>query len=52
MFRRIDMDADVFGARAFTRLEQLQYLLRTRQIDDRFFWTDRASADGRQDSGL
>ena len=39
VFRRIEMDADVFGYRAFTRLEQLQYLLRTQQIDDRFFWT-------------
>jgi nucleoside-diphosphate-sugar epimerase len=39
VFERIDMDANVFGARPFTRLEQLQYLLRTRQIDDHFFWT-------------
>ena len=39
VFRRIEMDAEVFGDRAFTRLEQLQYLLRTAQIDDQFFWT-------------
>jgi nucleoside-diphosphate-sugar epimerase len=38
-FKRIDMTEEVFQYRAFTRLKQLEYLLRTHQIDDRFFWT-------------
>jgi nucleoside-diphosphate-sugar epimerase len=42
VFRLIDMPADTFEFRAYTRLKQLQYLLRTRQIDDRFFWTETA----------
>jgi len=40
LFQRIDMQPEVFQHRAFTRLKQLEYLLRTRQIDDRFFWTE------------
>jgi nucleoside-diphosphate-sugar epimerase len=40
LFRRVDMTDEVFQYRAFTRLKQLEYLLRTRQIDDHFFWTD------------
>jgi hypothetical protein len=28
----------VFQDRAFTRLKQLEYLIRTQQIDDNFFW--------------
>jgi nucleoside-diphosphate-sugar epimerase len=39
MFRRVEMSEEVFQYRTFTRLKQLQYLLRTRQIDDNFFWT-------------
>jgi nucleoside-diphosphate-sugar epimerase len=39
LFRRVDMTEEVFVYRAFTRLKQLEYLIRTRQIDDRFFWT-------------
>jgi nucleoside-diphosphate-sugar epimerase len=39
VFSRIDMPADTFDYRAFTRLKQLQHLLRTRQIDEHFFWT-------------
>jgi nucleoside-diphosphate-sugar epimerase len=38
VFSRIDMPLDTFEFRAYTRLKQLQHLLRTRQIDDRFFW--------------
>jgi nucleoside-diphosphate-sugar epimerase len=38
VFSRIDLDAATFGDRAFTRLAQLQHLLRTAQIDDHFFW--------------
>jgi nucleoside-diphosphate-sugar epimerase len=39
LFRRIDMTEEVFQFRAFTRLKQLEYLIRTRQIDGDFFWT-------------
>lgn len=38
MFERIDMSQDVFEFRAYTRLKQLEYLLRTRQLDENFFW--------------
>jgi nucleoside-diphosphate-sugar epimerase len=43
LFRRIDMTDEVFEYRSFTRLKQLQYLIRTRQIDEDFFWTEPAS---------
>jgi nucleoside-diphosphate-sugar epimerase len=39
LFQRIDMSPETFGFRAYTRLEQLQYLLRTEQIDRNFYWT-------------
>ena len=29
---------EIFEFRAFTRLKQLEYLIRTGQIDDEFFW--------------
>jgi nucleoside-diphosphate-sugar epimerase len=38
LFETIEMDGSTFDFRAFTRLKQLQYLQRTRQIDERFFW--------------
>lgn len=38
LFRRVDMTAEVFEYRTFTRLKQLQYLIRTQQIDPGFFW--------------
>jgi nucleoside-diphosphate-sugar epimerase len=38
LFERIDMPKDVFEFRAFTRLKQLQFLIRTKQIDGEFFW--------------
>ena len=39
VFKRIDMSPDDFGWRGFTRLKQIAYLRRTRQIDEDFFWT-------------
>jgi nucleoside-diphosphate-sugar epimerase len=39
LFERIDMTEDVFEFRTFTRLKQLEYLIRTQQIDPQFFWT-------------
>lgn len=38
VFERIDMTRVQFNAAPFTRLKQLRYLIRTGQIDDRFFW--------------
>ena len=38
LFKTIAMDSETFGFRAFTRLKQLQYLRRTEQLDERFFW--------------
>jgi nucleoside-diphosphate-sugar epimerase len=40
LFKRIDMPAEVFKHRTFTRLKQIEYLLRTQQIDEKFFWRD------------
>ena len=39
LFTRIDMSAETFESRGFTRLKQLEHLIRTSQIDERFFWT-------------
>ena len=40
LFKRVDMTEETFQYRAFTRLKQLEYLIRTGQIDDNFFWND------------
>ena len=39
VFARIDLDRETFTGRGHTRLKQLEHLLRTRQLDDRLFWT-------------
>jgi nucleoside-diphosphate-sugar epimerase len=39
VFKRIDMSKQMFEAPGFTRLKQLEYLIRTQQIDSDFFWT-------------
>lgn len=38
IFEEIEMSAETFNFRAFTRLKQLQYLTRTGKLDERFFW--------------
>lgn len=38
LFERIQFGPESYEFRAFTRLKQLTYLQRTRQIDDDFFW--------------
>ena len=38
LFERIAMTHEIFAFRAYTRLRQLEYLIRTQQIDERFFW--------------
>jgi nucleoside-diphosphate-sugar epimerase len=40
LFKRIDMTPEVFEFRTFTRLKQLEYLIKTQQIDDHFFWKE------------
>jgi len=39
VFTQIDLTKDVFEHRGFTRLKQLEYLIRTQQIDKDFFWS-------------
>ncbi|GAB4382594.1 MAG: SDR family oxidoreductase [Elainellaceae cyanobacterium] len=39
LFKQIDMTKEVFESRGFTRLKQLEYLIRTQQIDKDFFWS-------------
>jgi nucleoside-diphosphate-sugar epimerase len=38
LFKRIELSRETYNFRTFTRLKQLEYLIRTKQIDDRFFW--------------
>lgn len=38
VFQQVDLTPELFNARSFTRLKQLEYLLRTQQIDRDFFW--------------
>ena len=40
LFKRIDMQKEGFHNRAFTRLKQLEHLIRTQQIDEQFFWRE------------
>ena len=41
VFERIEMSPDTYEFRAFTRLKQIKYLQRTRQVDDDLFWRTR-----------
>lgn len=38
VFKQIDMTEETFTSRGFTRLKQLEYLIRTQQINQDFFW--------------
>lgn len=38
VFDRIQLDKERFGFRSFTRLRQLEYLIRSGQLDDHFYW--------------
>jgi nucleoside-diphosphate-sugar epimerase len=44
LFERIEFDAPVYEFRAFTRLKQLKYLMRTGQLDADLYWSPRAPA--------
>ena len=39
LFQQIDLTSETFLSRGFTRLKQLEYLIRTQQIDRHFFWS-------------
>jgi nucleoside-diphosphate-sugar epimerase len=41
LFTQIDMLEETFFFRGFTRLKQLEYLIRTQQIDSNFFWVKK-----------
>ncbi|HEX4023309.1 MAG TPA: SDR family oxidoreductase [Steroidobacteraceae bacterium] len=38
LFRRIEFSREQYQFRAFTRLKQLKYLIRTRQLDEDLYW--------------
>jgi nucleoside-diphosphate-sugar epimerase len=40
LFERIEFSPETYEYRAFTRLKQLKYLQRTRQIDEDLFWRE------------
>ncbi len=44
LFEKIQMTRETFEFRTFTRLKQLEYLLQTGQIDNRFFWIRRGAS--------
>jgi nucleoside-diphosphate-sugar epimerase len=41
LFKRIEMTSEAFQFRTFTRLKQLEYLIKTQQIDSHFFWQEQ-----------
>jgi hypothetical protein len=45
LFTRIGMPEQTFAFRAYTRLKQLQHLIRTGQLDDEFYWKERKDAE-------
>ena len=42
VFRAVEMTTELFEFRGHTRIKQIQHLLATDQIDDRFFWRSPA----------
>lgn len=40
VFQAIAMDPETFHGRGHTRLKQIQYLLKTEQVDERLFWKE------------
>lgn len=44
IFQRIDMTRETFLSPGFTRLKQLEHLIRTQQIDQNFFWKNGTGA--------
>jgi nucleoside-diphosphate-sugar epimerase len=44
LFESISMSQDILEYRAYTRLRQLELLVKTRQLDEQFFWRQLPSA--------
>jgi nucleoside-diphosphate-sugar epimerase len=44
IFAQVDLTPESFNGRFFTRLKQLEYLIRTQQIDRDFFWKNGTQA--------
>ena len=40
VFQSIAMDPETFHGRGHTRLKQIEYLLKTGQVDERLFWKE------------
>ncbi|MGH2454204.1 MAG: NAD-dependent epimerase/dehydratase family protein [bacterium] len=45
LFERIALTRETFEFRAYTRVRQLEHLLASGQIDDRFFWRQKVALD-------
>lgn len=45
LFEQIDLTTADFEWRGYTRLKQLEYLLRTEQIDEQFYWRPPAATE-------
>jgi len=41
VFAQVALDTEMFTGRGHTRLKQLEYLLRTHQLDDKLYWVSR-----------
>jgi nucleoside-diphosphate-sugar epimerase len=52
LFQQIGMSRETFEFRAYTRLKQLEYLLKTGHIDDQLFWTQPQIGVGASDEGV
>lgn len=49
LFEQIRLTGEQFECRGFTRVKQLQYLLSTGELDDKFFWTHTTDAETRRE---
>ncbi len=45
LFERIGLSGETFAFRAYTRVQQLEYLLASGRIDERFFWRQPLAVD-------
>lgn len=45
IFKQIDMDADTFNGRPYTRLKQLRYLLATHQLNEDLYWLQNSHSN-------
>jgi nucleoside-diphosphate-sugar epimerase len=46
LFAAIDLSREIFESRAYTRLRQLQFLVKTGQLDQQFFWREPGDTVG------